>query len=778
MSNPVSKPRGLDGGDVRTRRAGCVPSPHHRPHQGGPHGSHDRKVSGRHHDPPVHDRDSRGGARGPACAHRRDALPRARRPSRTTRRACRSRLMQDLARYWATEYDWRKCEARLNALPNFITEIDGLDIHFIHVRSKHEDALPLVCLPRLAGLDRRAAEAHRPAHRSDRARRERVGRLPRRDPVDAGVRVLRQADRARLGSRAHREGLRRAHEAPRLHAVRRAGRRLGRGRRRRDGPPSARGAARHPPQRAHRGGRSQGPTAGAVRAGTRGARRAHHVLDGWLRHRAGAVHPAADDRLLPAGLTRRAGGLDARPRHRQLLQDLPRVRRQRADGQPHPRQHPRQHHAVLADGHRGLGRPVVLGVRTGPGRSRCGRPGSAAGRGSGRLHEGSPARSSLPRAAGSRWFSPASPTTTSPTGAATSPPGRSPSCSRPRCGRRSARCVSKGGSYEHRDDTTTDIRTFRIDIADEQIDDLRRRIAATRWPSKELVDDRSQGVQLATIQELARYWTKDYDWRKCEARLNALPQFTTEIDGVDIHFIHVRSPHEDAMPLIMTHGWPGSIIELLETVGPLTDPTAHGGDAEDAFHLVLPSIPGYGFSGEPAELGWDAGSHWASLGGADAPYRLHPLCRPGRRPGSRRHRRDGPAGSRGAARRPHQRAHGGGRARRRRPTAGGVRTGTRGARCTQHVHDDGAGYFLEMATRPQTIGYALLDSPVALAAWMLDHDRTATTRSPARRRRQADREPDQGAHRRRRHALLADGHRGLRRPGLLGGRTSTGPLRR
>src|SRR5204863_233844 len=140
--------------------------------------------------------------------------------------------------------------------------------------------------------------------------------------------------------------------------------------------------------------------------------------------------------------------------------------------------------------------------------------------------------------------------------------------------------------------------------------------SAARWPSKELVDDRSQGVQLATMKELARYLTTEYDWRKCEARLNALPQFTTEIDGVDIRFIHVKSPHEDALPLIMTHGWPGSIIELLETVGPLTDPTAHGGDAEDAFHLVLPSIPGYGFSGEPTELGWDAariGQAWAEL---------------------------------------------------------------------------------------------------------------------------------------------------------------------
>src|ERR1044071_1998268 len=148
-------------------------------------------------------------------------------------------------------------------------------------------------------------------------------------------------------------------------------------------------------------------------------------------------------------------------------------------------------------------------------------------------------------------------------------------------------------------DTTTDIRAFRVDIADERIDDLRRRIAATRWPRRELVADRSQGVQLATLQELARYWSEDYDFGRIEARLNALPQFTTEIDDVEIHFIHVRSKHEDAMPLIMTHGWPGSVIELLDTVGPLTHPTAHGGEAEDAFHLVLPSIPGYGLSGEP-----------------------------------------------------------------------------------------------------------------------------------------------------------------------------------
>ena len=166
------------------------------------------------------------------------------------------------------------------------------------------------------------------------------------------------------------------------------------------------------------------------------------------------------------------------------------------------------------------------------------------------------------------------------------------------------------------EETHPAVRPFRIDVPEEDLDELRRRIAATRWPTKELVEDRSQGVQLATMQELARYWQTDYDWRKAEEKLNALPQFTTEIDGVDIHFIHVKSDHENALPLIMTHGWPGSVIELLETIGPLTDPTAHGGRAEDAFDLVLPSLPGYGFSGEPAELGWEAGRTaraWAEL---------------------------------------------------------------------------------------------------------------------------------------------------------------------
>src|SRR5947207_12278102 len=166
----------------------------------------------------------------------------------------------------------------------------------------------------------------------------------------------------------------------------------------------------------------------------------------------------------------------------------------------------------------------------------------------------------------------------------------------------------------------TEIDPLRVNKADEAIADLRRRITATRRPSRELVDDRSQGVQLATIQELSRYWATEYDWRRCEAKLNALPQFMTGIDGVDIHFIHVKSPHADALPLIMTHGWPGSVIELLGSVDPLTDPTAHGGSAEDPFHLVLPSLPGSGFSGEPAEIGWNVGR--VAQAGAEAMPRL------------------------------------------------------------------------------------------------------------------------------------------------------------
>ncbi len=151
----------------------------------------------------------------------------------------------------------------------------------------------------------------------------------------------------------------------------------------------------------------------------------------------------------------------------------------------------------------------------------------------------------------------------------------------------------------------TAIRPFTFEAAESDLEELRARIAATRWPGKEPVDDQSQGVQLATIKALAHYWQTEYDWRKCEARLSALPQFMTEIDGVDIHFIHVRSKHEDALPLIVTHGWPGSIVEQLKIIDPLTNPTAHGGSASDAFHVVVPSLPGYGFSGKPTTTGWD-----------------------------------------------------------------------------------------------------------------------------------------------------------------------------
>ena len=149
------------------------------------------------------------------------------------------------------------------------------------------------------------------------------------------------------------------------------------------------------------------------------------------------------------------------------------------------------------------------------------------------------------------------------------------------------------------------IKPFRVQFPDEALADLKRRIVAMRWPDKELVTDQSQGVPLATVQKLARYWATEYDWRKVEAKLNALPQFITEIDGVDIHFIHVRSKHPNALPMIVTHGWPGSIIEQLKIIDPLTNPTAHGGSASDAFDVVIPSLPGYGFSGKPTALGWD-----------------------------------------------------------------------------------------------------------------------------------------------------------------------------
>ncbi|MET7970595.1 epoxide hydrolase family protein [Micromonospora sp. NPDC005305] len=265
-----------------------------------------------------------------------------------------------------------------------------------------------------------------------------------------------------------------------------------------------------------------------------------------------------------------------------------------------------------------------------------------------------------------------------------------------------------------------DIRPFRLDTPDETLADLRRRIADTRWPARELVSDRSQGVQLATVQELARYWSTAYDWRACETKLNALPQYTTVIDGVEIHFIHVRSRHEDALPLIMTHGWPGSVVELLGVIGPLTDPTAHGGAPEDAFHLVLPSLPGYGFSGEPRELGWDSrrmAGAWAKLmdrlgypryvaQGGDVGASVTDAMG-----------RQAPEGLLGI----HVNLLAGAIGIKDQLPAESEQERTAHDRLNTFM-TDGFGYFLEQSTRPQTIGYSLLDSPVGLAAWMLDHD--------------------------------------------------------
>jgi pimeloyl-ACP methyl ester carboxylesterase len=272
-------------------------------------------------------------------------------------------------------------------------------------------------------------------------------------------------------------------------------------------------------------------------------------------------------------------------------------------------------------------------------------------------------------------------------------------------------------------ESSTEIREFTVDIPEEKIDDLRRRIAATRWPSKEPVPDGSQGVQLAMLQALARYWSEDYDFGRLESRLNALPQNTTEIDGLDIHFIHVKSEHEDALPLIITHGWPGSVIEMLEVIGPLTDPTAHGGSADDAFDLVLPSLPGYGLSAEPTEVGWDpahTGEAWAEL--MDRLGYTHYVAQGG----------DQGAGVTDAM------------ARQAPDGLLGVHFNFLDAAPRELLmaalnfrlafsEEDRAqfgkftgifmrGYLTQMGEHPQTIGYPLVDSPIGIAAWMLDHD--------------------------------------------------------
>jgi len=280
-----------------------------------------------------------------------------------------------------------------------------------------------------------------------------------------------------------------------------------------------------------------------------------------------------------------------------------------------------------------------------------------------------------------------------------------------------------------KEDTTTDveIRRFRVNFPEERLVDLRRRIAATQWPEKETVADSSQGVQLATMKELARYWATEYDWRKVEARLNALPQFITTIDGLDIHFIHVRSKHEDALPLIVTHGWPGSIIEQLKIIEPLTNPTAHGGSASDAFHVVIPSLPGYGFSGKPTAPGWTPiriASAWATLmqrlgytryvaqGGdwGNAVSEIMALQQPPGLLGIHTNMAATvPANISKAL------------AFNEAPPSDLTAEERNAWNQLDFFYKKGLGYALEMNNRPQTL-YALADSPVGLAAWMLDHD--------------------------------------------------------
>jgi pimeloyl-ACP methyl ester carboxylesterase len=278
-------------------------------------------------------------------------------------------------------------------------------------------------------------------------------------------------------------------------------------------------------------------------------------------------------------------------------------------------------------------------------------------------------------------------------------------------------------------DTTTQpaIRPFQVNFPDEALADLRRRVAAMRWPDKEIVADDSQGVQVATIQQLAQRWASDYDWRTVEARLNALPQFMTEIDGVDIHFIHVKSKAPNALPLIVTHGWPGSIIEQLKIIGPLTDPTAHGASAADAFDLVIPSLPGHGFSAKPTTTGWDPiriARAWITLmqrlgytryvaqGGdwGNAVTEQMALLTPEGLLGIHTNM---PATIPDAI--ATALAAGG-------PAPSGLSADEQSAwEQLDYFYKHGVGYAQEMSTRPQTL-YALADSPVGLAAWMLDHD--------------------------------------------------------
>src|SRR5262245_44959184 len=275
------------------------------------------------------------------------------------------------------------------------------------------------------------------------------------------------------------------------------------------------------------------------------------------------------------------------------------------------------------------------------------------------------------------------------------------------------------------DDNT--IRPFKVNVPEEQLVDLRRRIAATRWPDRETVADESQGAQLTKFQELVRYWGTDYDWRKCEARLNALPQFITEIDGIGIHFIHVRSKHENALPVLVTHGWPGSVIEQLKIIGPLSDPTAHGGRAEDAFDVVIPSLPGYGFSGKPTGTGWDPdriARTWAELMKRLGYSRYVAQGGDWGSPVVSAMARQAAAGLLGIhinlpATVPPEVAAvlGGG------PAPAGMSEKERAVleALRANAMKGNSAYFTMLTARPQTVGYGATDSPAGLAAWILVH---------------------------------------------------------
>jgi len=273
-----------------------------------------------------------------------------------------------------------------------------------------------------------------------------------------------------------------------------------------------------------------------------------------------------------------------------------------------------------------------------------------------------------------------------------------------------------------------DIRPFRVTIPEEDLNDLRRRIAATRWPDRETVQDQSQGIPLAKLQELVRHWGTAYDWRKAEAKLNSLPQFVTNIDGLDVHFIHVRSQHPSALPVIMTHGWPGSVFELVKVIGPLTDPTAHGGTAQDAFDLVFPSMPGYGFSGKPQDTGWGPdriARTWAELMRRLGYSRYVAQGGDWGSPVSSAMARLAPAGLIGIhinlpATVPAEIikiVNDGG------PAPAGLSDKERAAfdALSASAKQGSRSYATMMGTRPQTIGYGLTDSPAGLAAWMLGH---------------------------------------------------------